>query len=457
MSEIGHWGRRAILCVAATACCLASAAAPARAQTVFREARFDGSPFRQTPPVDPFDWRRARPEAQSVVNRPRPELDPLGLPAGAARFYPSMTVGVVAEDNVRRAERGRKSDLALVASPSLYLVAEQATGRLELAFDADVYAYARTDTEDRENFDLDLLGAREIGRDLRLTARAGLAQGHEQRSSPDAGGVKSPIRFVAAAAALALAKRFGRFRLQGDLRGERLDFADVLEAGTDANINNDDRDRAVLRAGVEPAFWNRDGDGRVFARLEGVAIEYDDRTDDGGFGRDSLGVDARLGMAVNLTGVTTVDGHIGYLGQYYRDDGPTRLIEDRVEALLLGGGVTTNVTGLTSLHARLDRNLFETTIAGSPGGVRSSLDFGADHELLRNLVLSAGVGGRVLQFEGVDRDDVGLLFRFGGVYMMNRHLGLEAGLEHERLRSTGAQGGVDYAVNRFMLKLTARP
>lgn len=435
----------------------ASTPAPADAQRAFREARFAASPFRPTPPVDPFDWRRPNPEAQSVANRPRPELDPLGLPAGPVRLYPSLTAGVVAEDNVRRAERGRRADIAFVASPSLYLLAERAEGRLELSFGADIYAYARTDSEDREDLDISLLAARQVGRDVTLAASGGFRLGHELRSSPDVGGADAPIRFRSVRAGAAATARFGRLRTIGDLRAERLDFDDVRLAGGGAFINNDDRDRYEIRAGVQPEFWNQAGDARIYARMEGAGIRYDDRADDGGFGRDSNGLELLVGLAAAPTGLFAGEVYLGYLGRFYEDDGPVRLNDDRVQAIAFGGEATWNMTGLTSFTGQLDRDLFETTQAGSPGGVATRLDIGADHELLRNLVLSAGVGGRLLDFKGIDREDYGLLFRFGGVYMINRHFGLEAGIEHERITSTGAQAGVDHVVNRIMLRATARP
>lgn len=453
--------KHAVACVMAIVCAFALAATlasgPAHAQGAFREPRFQASPFKPTPPVDPFDWRRPNPRAQSVVNRPRPELDALGLPAGPVRIYPSLTAGVIAEDNVLRSKQGRRSDLAFVASPSLYLIAERQRGRLELAFDADIYAYARTGSEDREDFNLALSGQREIATATALAAKAAFGQTHELRSSPDIGGAGAPIELREGSAGLAVLSRFGRAGLVADAQVRRLDYDDVIEAGGARFLNNDDRDRTEARIGLEPEFWNPADDARVYARMEGVGIAYDDDADDGGFGRDSRGVDLRLGLEADLTGKTAAEVHIGYAGRFYEDNGPTRLNSDAVEAFLVGGALTWNVTTLSSVNARLDRALFETTLAGSPGGVISRLDVGVDHELLRNFVLSAGVGGRVLDFEGVDRDDYGLLFRLGGVYMLNRHFGLEAGFEHERIGSSGAQSGVDHSVNRLMLRATARP
>ena len=52
-------------------------------------------------------------------------------------------------------------------------------------------------------------------------------------------------------------------------------------------------------------------------------------------------------------------------------------------------------------------------MASSPGGQAVRGEVGADHELLRNLLLHANLSGRWFEFEGVQRDDVGVLFQFG--------------------------------------------
>ncbi len=279
---------------------------------------------------------------------------------------------------------------------------------------------------------------------------------HEARFSPDVGGAANPVRFDTASAALSAARRFGDVDVGGEARVDRFDFADSRDVTTANNINNDDRDRTVWRLAGQTGYGRAEGLGG-FVRFEGVISDYEDAFDDNGFARDSEGLGVRVGAAAKLSGVTTVRGHVGFRGQYYEDDGPARLNDDEVEALLLGIAINTDVTALTSVYADVRRDVFETTLAFSPGGVITRGEIGADHELLRNLLLSARLGGRMFDFDGIDREDFGVFFRFGAVYSIDRRFALEAGFEHETVQSTGSAGGVDASVNRVMLRLAARP
>lgn len=406
--------------------------------------------------VDPFAWERARPGGQTVSNRPRPELDALGLPAGAFRFYPSFELTGRYEDNVFRSENDRRGDFSTVARPRFRLTSEFERHGLEVEADGAVYRYAREQTEDREDFSLGVAGHLDVDRDTRIEGGARLTRRHENRLNPDAGGARRPVRFDTLSASLAGERQQGKFVFRAESEVAAIDYADARRAGARTPINHDDRDRiafsGALRAGFRP-----EPSKEVYLRFEGLGRDYRKPEDDGGFDRDSQGVDVRIGGSADIGGASFANAYVGYRGQYFDDDGTARLNEDAIEALILGAGLTSNVTKLTTLYGRAQRATFESALARTPGGVVERAALGAEHELLRNLVLFAEAGGRRLAFEGIDRDDFGLLFQFGAIYRMNRHVTVEAAVEHETTRSSGADQGVDQSSNRLMLRVTAQP
>lgn len=427
---------------------------PATAQT--RASRIDLRLEPETAPADPFDWPRPHPFEQSVANRPRPELDPLGIPVGAFRFLPEIRIGAEVDDNVLKSENDRRADIAMVAAPTFLLATDAPDKEIRLLVDAEIYRYAAETSEDRENFGVEASGRFGLAAPVEIAAEAGYRRRHEARFSPDVGGAANPVRFDTASAAVSAARRFGAAGVAAQARVDRFDFADARDAATANNINNDDRDRTVWRLAGQAGYGRAEGLGG-FVRLEGAVSDYDDAFDDNGFARDSEGLGFSIGAAADLTGVTTVQAQVGFRGQYYDDDGPARLNDAAVEALLLSFAINTNVTALTSVYANARRDVFETTLSFSPGGVVTRVEIGADHELLRNLLLSARLGGRMFDFDGIDREDYGVFFRFGAVYSIDRSFVLEAGFEHETVQSTGSEGGVDASVNRVMLRLAARP
>jgi hypothetical protein len=413
-------------------------------------------PAAEAQSADPFQWSRANPIGQTVANRPRPELDPLGIRAGSFRFYPSLTVETEYEDNVFRSERDRVGDLAITAAPRMTLKSDWNNHALEITADAALRRQVTESSLDRNDFGIEAKGRLDIRRDASISSSASLRRRHESLTSPDAGGANSPVQYDTAAVGLVGDKRFGRFSARAELAGERLDYRDSVRALTGAPINQDDRDRSVGRAALRGGY-EISRQSEAYVRAEANVSDYRSKVDDGGFARSSSGVDLRAGAKLDLAGRAVADVYIGYRGQYYDDDGARRLNTDRVEALALGADVTANVTRLTTVNAGLRRDIFETTLPGSPGGVRTQADFGVDHELLRNLLLTGSVAGRVFQFEGADRDDYGLLVQFGAAYRMNRHLTLEGALEHETYSSTGGAAGADSASNRIMLRLKTDP
>lgn len=438
----------------ATAFALASPTASAVAAFVLL-AVFTRPAAHAAEAVDPFRWDAPGPASEGVRARARPELDPLGIPVGAYRFYPSFKVAARYDDNVFRTETDPTGDLAIVAGPRFRLTSAYANHKLEVRADADIYKYFRQTTENRENVGVEADGRIDIDRDAALFASAGFRRRHENRASPDTNATQRPVRIDTLAAGFAGEKRFGRLSLRAEAEAEVLDFGDALDVGLSRYTNNDDRDRAIWQGAIGASYAAFEG-AAPFVRIAGNISDYQDAADDGGFDRDSVGLDARTGVRI-ATGVAAAELYIGYLGQYYGDDGPSRLNRDAVEAFNFGATATANITALTTLNARAERSLFETTLAGSPGGVLTLLEAGADHELLRNLLLSASAGARFLAYEGIDRDDFGLLFRLGAVYMMNRHLRLEAGFEHETYRSNGGRAGIDRTANRIVLSLTSQP
>lgn len=436
---------------------VAGLAAPNPVAAQFQPPRIDRRGLSPTPPIDPFASRRPNPIRQSVTNRPRPALDPLGVPIGPTRFYPSADVGMFFDDNVRRAENGRDSDIGSVAAPAFLLLSDRPDFQFEAAVDATVYRHFHLTTEDRADISFAARGAYETRRDLYLLGDVRLARLHEVRASPDAFGAESPVAINLFDAGFGIDKRFGNFGVLAEAAAGRHDFRDVQLAPGNVNLNNDDRDRWTYRAALESSYRPFDDAIRAYGRLEANLVDYDAAFDDGGFGRDSQGLDGRIGALIYLSGATMLEAHVGYLTQFYEDDGRVALNADSISALMIGAAVKSNITGLTSVNARFDRSLKETTIAGGAGTVESLFEAGVDHELLRNFVLSAGASGRYSQFVGADREDLGLLFRFGGVYMFNRNIGLGFGFEHEDIRSAGTQEGVDLSSNRIMLRVTARP
>ncbi|HXH25510.1 MAG TPA: outer membrane beta-barrel protein, partial [Vicinamibacterales bacterium] len=253
--------------------------------------------------------------------------------------------------------------------------------------------------------------------------------------------------FNRATANLGISQRFNRVSLVGEGRYVNLNYVDTPAAGA-GEINNDDRDRDVyvlaLRAGYEivPRF-------EAFVRGSYNVRDYEARLDDFGIDRDSDGYELAVGTQVDLTGITFGEAYVGYRQQAYDD---RRL--DKIDGITFGARLTSNITPLTTVQLFVDRDIEETSIVAAEGFWSTSVRATVDHELLRNLILSGALGYGWNDYQGADRDDDTIRATIGANYLMNRYLTVGVAYDFEWRESRGRAAGVDYTVNRILLKVT---
>ena len=172
--------------------------------------------------------------------------------------------------------------------------------------------------------------------------------------------------------------------------------------------------------------------------MTALARSYD--RNQGRFDRDSWGRELVAGTAADLGGVFLGEVFAGHLQRSYDDPGLPR-----ISGPAFGGLLQWNATPLTTLNARLARGIEESVLQAS-GFLSTRTEVGVDHELLRNLVLSANVSLTRNDYEatrgGPEREDDVLGLDFGGLWLLNRDLHVELGYRIGRRSSENP--GEDY-------------
>src|SRR5690242_15890994 len=92
--------------------------------------------------------------AQGVLDRPRPEYDPTGLPAGGFRIYPNVYLGIARDDNVFRTETGEQSDTIFEVAPDILIASNWTQHALNLRGGLQWLEFRKHDSESRTNFNL---------------------------------------------------------------------------------------------------------------------------------------------------------------------------------------------------------------------------------------------------------------------------------------------------------------
>ena len=124
--------------------------------------------------------------------------------------------------------------------------------------------------------------------------------------------------------------------------------------------------------------------------------------------------------------------YAGYLAQYFGSD------FNDVGGFTAGGTLTWNVTTLTTINARAARTIEDTTQAGSPAILRTTGGLSADHELLRNLILTAAVTITNDNYEDSNAVSNYYIGGIGARYLMNRNVYGSLGYQLVRRSSDGS-------------------
>ncbi|MGZ9034047.1 MAG: outer membrane beta-barrel protein, partial [Rhodospirillales bacterium] len=213
---------------------------------------------------------------------------------------------------------------------------------------------------------------------------------------------------------------FDRVGLTVDAIFDRVDYTNT-SSDDDGDILNNDRDRNVYSTPVRLGF-EINPDYEAFVRLSPNVRRYDQTPDEAGIDRDSWGYTAAGGLAVDFGGITFGEIYAGYLQQFYDDSDL-----DNVSAPTFGGALAWNATTLTTVSVAVERAVFETTATGASAYVSTSGELTVDHELLRNVILTAGGAVTNNDYEGINRTDWFYIGNLSARYLLNRNLYLSAG------------------------------
>ena len=93
-------------------------------------------------------------------------------------------------------------------------------------------------------------------------------------------------------------------------------------------------------------------------------------------------------------------------------------------------------------------------MAGSPAYIAEILGLQADHELLRNVILTGHVGLENDAYHNVARKDRNTNASVGVKYLLNRLVGVSLSYVYLDQDSSGAAKGPKYTVNRILASTT---
>jgi len=387
---------------------------------------------------------------ETVTNRPRPELDRLGVRAGGLFIYPSLGLQEFYNDNIFANDSNEEDDFITLVTPRVDVVSDWTRHAFDLYANAAIGRYADQTGEDFEDFSVGTKGRLDITQRARLRAGVSYDRLHEGRGSPDdvrrQGGSLpvEPSIFDVGSAFLTYQQWLGRFLLESGGEVDRLGYDNVMRENGETIIN-DDRDRTMITGNLKMGYEFMPG-YTAFIRGEVDYRRYDNLCCRGAlFDRDSEGYLIEVGTDFDVTAILFGDVAIGYRSQDYDDP---RF--DTIGDVAGRASLTWNPTGLTTVSALITRGrVVETRQAGTAAIFQTAGRVTVDHELLRNLLLQAAVSVGDEDFQDIDRSDTYVRAGFGAKYLMNRYIQLD--LSYDYISRGSDAPGAEFTSNTIFL------
>jgi hypothetical protein len=386
----------------------------------------------------------------SVLERPRPDYEPRGVRVGAVQAFATLPVEVATTDNLFAEEADEDSDVFYALRPRLQAATTWSRHAITLAAGLDRTFHLDFPKDDIFDAFVDITGRLDLGRSGELGVTYARASLSEARGSPDQPfAARSPVEYEQERVALTGRYQFNRVRVSGELSQTEFDYSDVLSV-TGTLLDQDDRDRTetlgVVRGefAISPAL-------AAFAQVELDHRDYDLRPPATAFNRESFGRRYLVGSTFDITRLIRGEVGIGYLQQEFKDPG----ISD-VEGIAADVSVDWFPTQLTTVNVAARRTVEETGFVGAASFLLTEGGVRVDHELRRNVILSAGAAIGRREFEGADREDELGRFDLGATYLVNRRVSLQARYERETQDSSGVDRDRDFEANRFLVGVTLR-
>ncbi|MDF1685802.1 MAG: hypothetical protein ACJAVO_003001 [Parvibaculaceae bacterium] len=383
---------------------------------------------------------------QGVADRARPDYDAIGVRTGSFLFYPSVTVGESYDDNIYAAETNTESDFVTDLSTQLSLVSTWSRHELILNATADAAFYAENDDENTVDWGVGATGRIDIVRDSSIDLAASYDHLTEDRGSANAIGVQTePTEYDLLYGLVAINHKFNRvsLRVEGTYSDYDYDNGSLIGGGVSFQ---DDRDRAEM-VGTVQVGYDVSPDTNVFLRGSINERDYDLDVPAATVDRDSDGYEVVAGVEFGISSLASGEIYAGYQEQDY-----TAAALDNISGLAFGVDVEWYLTPLTTVRATASSSVEETINATASGYLSNSYGLGLDHELMRNVIVSADVGYTTDEYEGITRTEDTLTLDLGVDYLINRNFRAEFGYTYTNRDSDTAGRGYDNNVVGFSLK-----
>jgi hypothetical protein len=357
-----------------------------------------------------------------VRRRHRPEFDPIGLPLGNWRLFPSVGGGVGFESNVFGDETNRKSDVYFQVEPAVTLQSETSHSVLKLDASGRLARFSRQSEANEDSYQVAGYGKYDFGQETVVEGGASFAQLIERRDSsgfPD--GRVAPVRYHRTQFYVAGRRDFARLRLLATADYTIFNFSDTRALSASGAvigvIDQDARDQSIIRGSFRAEYSVGPGIA-TFAQVVAESIDY--RLKQTSAGIPNLGGKSYTALAgISLGSGQLVRGSVG-VGYVWREY--ESAAARSVNGLAINAELSYYLSPLLTLSATASRSVQEAVLQDASSYVSTAVGVNADYELKRWIIVHVGGSFRYDDFRDNPRTGTVYEAQAGVRYSANRRL-----------------------------------
>jgi len=387
---------------------------------------------------------------QPVSAHPQ-DYKPLGIRAGTFMLHPGVELAAEWTDNVFYSYTDELSDVIYHVRP--YFTAQSTWSRhsLTVRLAADFGIYNDYSFRNYQDYFLNIAGRLDVKTRSSFNYNLDFMRLHEGLNDRAAQQGVDPTVYHMYDAGLGYEHQFNRLSVTARYAYVNLDFDNNI--GFDGEIiDNQDRNRHDNIFDVQLGYQLKT-EMQVFIGGNWRQVTYEEKFDRNGLDRSSDGYSLRGGVRMGITEVLNGDFFVTYHDMSYDD--PTL---PNVSGWALGAALTWMPTLLTTVRGSITSDVQQTTNQYASGYLGTLYALRVDHELLRDLQLSARVSYRNNDYtlvadapENVRQYDHAWSAGVGANYFINRSMYLSLSYDYSKVSSNLPID--DYTVNTVWLVL----